>query len=297
MASIKRALNFSNLWASTPSKAEKKAKIEGEGMHMEDEEKEEYSEVSDIPAEAADQEQRQEMSTPENQADPGKTVTISKPMWDQLMEKLDKLDKIDKMTWEVESLKDALTYHTKEFDELTKSQLNQGKEIDELKKEVKDLKDQKSSMKQQLLEIQMEQMKENLMIYGIEEELNPKTEKCEDKVKAFVENRLEIVLDDSDINKAYRIGKRDNTPQNDGPRKNRPFVVKLKNQRVKEMIKKAAPKLKGTRYGIGDQFPKEVADARKKLFPVLRRAKGQGKQAYIKYDKLYIDGRIYVGED
>ena len=45
------------------------------------------------------------------------------------MEKLNKLDKIDKMAWDVESLKDSINFHTKQVDDMTKIQVEQGQEI------------------------------------------------------------------------------------------------------------------------------------------------------------------------
>lgn len=66
---------------------------------------------------------------------------------------------------------------------------------------------------------------------------------------------------------------------------------------MRDRVKAASPRLKGTKFGVGDQYPKEIADKRKELFPVLRRAKAQGKQAYIRLDKLYINGQQYEGGD
>lgn len=300
MAAFKRALDFSGIWSSTPNKAEKKAKHDGESMHLNDNKEidnEEYEEASERIIEDKALAITPEPKTHENKMP--ESITLSKSQWDQLIEKLDKLDKIDKMAWEVESLKDSLNYHTKQVDDLTKSQICQGKEINHLTKQMKKLELQNDTLKRQLLETQAEQMRENLMAFGIQEDVNPQIEECEEKIKAFIEKELQVPIEEIDINKAYRIGKR--PERREGERtttaKPRPIVIKFRNQKVRDKVKKASHKLKGTTFGLGDQFPKEIADTRKALFPILRQAKAKGKQAYIKLDKLYIDGQLYVGED
>ena len=44
-----------------------------------------------------------------------------------------------------------------------------------------------------------------------------------------------------------------------------------------------------------DQYPPEVIAQRKKLLPILKAAKQDNKDAYIKYNKLIVDGREYTG--
>ena len=59
------------------------------------------------------------------------------------------------------------------------------------------------------------------------------------------------------------------------------------------MERKAAPTLGGKRLGVEQQFPKEIADRRKALFPAMRAAKAAGETIFIRIDKLYIDGELY----
>ena len=44
-----------------------------------------------------------------------------------------------------------------------------------------------------------------------------------------------------------------------------------------------------------DQYP--VVAYRKKLVPILKHAKDDGKEAYIKYNKLIVDGAVYTDGD
>ncbi len=47
---------------------------------------------------------------------------------------------------------------------------------------------------------------------------------------------------------------------------------------------------------VSDQFPKSVQDRRKILLPVMIKAKHDGKNAFLSYDKLYIDGKMFSAD-
>ena len=59
-------------------------------------------------------------------------------------------------------------------------------------------------------------------------------------------------------------------------------------------FEKVPTNFKNTDISIGEQFPKEVQDRRKSLFPVYKKAKEDQKKAVLVKDKLYIDGKLYV---
>ena len=59
--------------------------------------------------------------------------------------------------------------------------------------------------------------------------------------------------------------------QDDG--KPQPIVAKFLRYHNKEYIRKSAYLLKGTKIEIADQFLKEIADARKKRYPVTKKVK------------------------
>ena len=42
---------------------------------------------------------------------------------------------------------------------------------------------------------------------------------------------------------------------------------------------------------MNEQFPKEVADKRRRLVPKTKEARQQDKSAWLSYDTLYVDGR------
>jgi hypothetical protein len=63
------------------------------------------------------------------------------------------------------------------------------------------------------------------------------------------------------------------------------------------MVLDQATWLKNTPFGIHQQFPKPIEDKRRKLYPVLKDAKRQGKNAVLVRDKLFINGSQYFVDD
>lgn len=62
-------------------------------------------------------------------------------------------------------------------------------------------------------------------------------------------------------------------------------------------IIKNSYKLQGTPYGIHEQFPKEIEDKRRLLYPIQKRFRKSGHKTKLVRDKLYIDGKLYLPED
>ena len=94
---------------------------------------------------------------------------------------------------------------------------------------------------------------------------------------------------DIEIEQAHRLGRK----REDG--KPRAIVAKFLRYQDKEYIRKSAHLLKGTRIGIAEQFPKEIADVRKALYPVYKKAKKDRNTALLIKDKLFINGQRYRG--
>ena len=57
------------------------------------------------------------------------------------------------------------------------------------------------------------------------------------------------------------------------------------------MVRKQRQTLKGTRYFVNEQFPREVVERRRRLVPRMNAARQDGHKAWITYDTLYIDGK------
>jgi hypothetical protein len=144
------------------------------------------------------------------------------------------------------------------------------------------IEEEKDRLNHEIVDIRAHSMCNNLMFYNIPEQ-NETPENCIAKVYNILENNLQIESATSTIliERAHRIGKP------------RPIVAKFLKFPDKESIKSSSKKLKGTDLGISDQFPKEIVEKRKVLYPILKKAKDDGHKVKLTKDQLYINGQLY----
>ena len=64
----------------------------------------------------------------------------------------------------------------------------------------------------------------------------------------------------------------------------------------KDMVKSFRKHLdtKKTGHFMHDQYPPEVIVQRKKLIPIMLKARQDGNESYIKYNKMYVEGSVGV---
>ena len=60
-----------------------------------------------------------------------------------------------------------------------------------------------------------------------------------------------------------------------------------------ETVLSNAYRLKGTPFGINRQFPEEIKQARRSLYPILKEKRNQGCRVKLVRDVLYVDGVVY----
>ena len=87
-------------------------------------------------------------------------------------------------------------------------------------------------------------------------------------------------VDQMVMERVHRIG-----PKQHG--RCRQIVAKFLQFKDKEFVTKQWKTLEGTPFYVSEQFPGEVVEQRKRL---VRAARQEGKQAWIAYNTLYIDG-------
>ena len=76
------------------------------------------------------------------------------------------------------------------------------------------------------------------------------------------------------------------------PNSQRKILVKFASVQDREKVKKLKDKLKGSDEFIHELFPKEVVDEHKRLISHMLRARQDGKEAWISYNKLYVNREI-----
>ena len=145
-------------------------------------------------------------------------------------------------------------------------------------------------MQDDLLYLQSQSMRNNLMFANIPEEVNETPVQVEYKLRDFMTHKLKIAQDIVDGIKFERVHRV--TPKSAEKTPIRNIVAKFTLYKDRELVRRQSKELKGTSFFVFEQFPREVSERRKALLPQLKAAKRDNKQAWLSYDKLYIDGRL-----
>ncbi|XP_075986288.1 uncharacterized protein LOC142983255 [Anticarsia gemmatalis] len=119
----------------------------------------------------------------------------------------------------------------------------------------------------------------NIVLFGLKEDEKSVTQLI-NKIKSVLKEDLDITIEEWEVNKVYRLGKRD---KEDKPR---PVLLSLVSAWKKSEIMKNKKKLKD--LYAKDDFSKEVMEKRKELLPKLEEERKKGNIAYLKHDKLIV---------
>ncbi|XP_052242307.1 uncharacterized protein LOC127852388 [Dreissena polymorpha] len=171
-----------------------------------------------------------------------------------------------------------ITKKQSEFDSTLKSTSNlQSRENSVIQHEHK--------LQAEITDLKCRSMRDNLLFFKIPEE---QEEQCDKKILEFIETKLHVQNAQTEIklHRAHRIGRYQ-------PNKVRPIVAKFAYYPDKERVRRESRELKGTPFGISEQYPQEVMEARRRLVPIMKKARSEGKEAYLRIDKLYINKQVY----
>ena len=196
---------------------------------------------------------------------------------DDKMEKIDqRLKSIDEKVTEIESLTSRMDNLEVKIDE-TSTQL--GKE----KVKVNKLQQKYDELLEKHLSLDSYNRRENLLFHGI---TSTPDENCTLKVKELLTNTMQISGESVDImrfQRCHRLGKGEKSP----------IICRFAFYEDRDLVWGKRNSLKKSQYFITENFPPEIEDRRKKLYPVLKAAKKQNKKAKIVYDKLIIESKEY----
>ena len=164
------------------------------------------------------------------------------------------------------------------------------KELEKVKSEIVKLKYDCSSMKSEadilrqknanfmeskVTDLESGSMRQNLLFYGIPEK--GQNEDCEELVKQVCVETLDLYdAERMKFDRVHRIGTHSTS-------RIRPIVAKFHNYKDRERVRQRAYEktdgLKTVNLGIGQQWPSEVRDKIKTLFPIMQREKSNGKKS------------------
>lgn len=143
----------------------------------------------------------------------------------------------------------------------------------------------------EVLDLKCRNMQKNLLFCGIKEEQG---ENCEDILKDFIYNKMEITKD-IQFDRVHRLLSRNIPTRQTVYRRPPKIIAAFTNYKERELVRSAAlsGKLKDTGFSVFEQFPMEIEEKRKTLYPILKEAKKAGRKVRLVRDKLYIDNKEY----
>jgi hypothetical protein len=198
-----------------------------------------------------------------------------------------RLDNIDREIVMLKKDKTELNRNFEQLEESVNGLLVTSVTTESLRDEFNAMKDSNDELKDKLSDLQMRSMRENLIFSGIPE---AQDENIEETLKEWLSDKMG--KRDIRFDRVHRLGKqaRQGRP--------RPIVAKFTFYKDREEVRQLAPeKLKGSNFGVNQQFPKEVFETRKKLVPIMKAARKENKKAVLVYDKLYINDVLYKHEE
>ncbi|XP_046562682.1 uncharacterized protein LOC124271574 [Haliotis rubra] len=202
----------------------------------------------------------------------------------QLCNRIDSLETdVTILKTTTKSIEEAAVFRDKEHEEVKKAVKSLTKDVNVIKQQLSEVKGRRAGqseevreLKEQLLDVQSRSMRDNLIFTGIEEKPE---EDCEEVLHEFIRTKLRC-------ERGVKFERVQHFPNRTRPR---PIVAKFTEFKDREIIRQSAYKhLKGTSCYINEQFPKEIEDRRKQLYPVRREAARSGDKVRLVVDKLYI---------
>ncbi|XP_070550705.1 uncharacterized protein PF3D7_1120000-like [Ptychodera flava] len=185
-------------------------------------------------------------------------------------------DRVDELKEDVTNLRSELKQNFQDCARLAEENRKLKDNVDNLTREVDDIK---ARMK-----------RDNLIFYNIDQSPNETWQDSEDKVKSFISDQLDMDAEIIEFERVHRLTNARTRPQ--------PLVAKFSRFKQRDQVlQKSRTALKNSQFRVSEDFSPRVRDTRRKLGPFLKQAKDNGKRAFLNYDKLKIDGTVYVFDE
>ncbi|KAL3993510.1 polymeric immunoglobulin receptor [Sarotherodon galilaeus] len=189
---------------------------------------------------------------------------------------------------EFKSLRESLEFSQQQVETLAAENATLRESVKCLTENVTQLNRENKKIKETVIDLQARGMRDNFVFSGIPEAVG---EDADTTVKSFIKTHLKLPEDTVKnivFDRVHRIG-----PMRAATGRPRPIVAKFGHFKQKEQVKSRGRELKGTDFSVNDQFPKEILERRRVLFPIRRGFIQKGSRAVITVDRLYVDGQLY----
>ena len=168
-----------------------------------------------------------------------------------------------------------------------KEKLDLAKDMTKVNSENTRLKVEVNRLKEKVIDFENRNRRNCLELDGITQDTGETNELLEGKLLTFFKNKLNIDIDQNEIERCHRVGP-------NIPGKSRPIIVRFLNYKLRQKVWNNKRMLKGSKIYINESFAYEVKERRRILWPYLKNAWKVPVKAFLSVDKLIIDGKVYT---
>jgi len=185
----------------------------------------------------------------------------------------------------IEGVVESISFLSGEIEEIRKEMAivrNMNRDQKQLEDEMRTIKERNRMLEQRLDDMDNQSRKANIEIVGlIEAEREDLVEKCRTLFTGKMEIREELVIEE-----VYRVGRR-------MPGKNRPIIVRLKDetQRMRGLKRRRA--LKGTQIYLNEDLCKNSRKRKTDLIPIVKELRKNDPKTHMRGDAICTGGRVY----
>ncbi|KAI2650903.1 hypothetical protein H4Q32_028234 [Labeo rohita] len=115
----------------------------------------------------------------------------------------------------------------------------------------------------------------------------------EQAIKGFMHSTVKLPKDTVNNITFHHVHRLGSNNKNLDTKRPRPIVAKFEHYKQKELVKSKGKELRGTTFGLNDQFPQVIQDRQGILIPIMKQFRQNGRKAVITLDRLYVDGQLY----
>ena len=162
------------------------------------------------------------------------------------------------------------------------------------------LQSENIQLREGILDLKVRQMQQNLIFNGVTQlKKSESREECTAELRRVLKDTFR--LSDEKV-AAVKIGRIHRIfPKNtrtEFQQRPYPLIVHFVEPEHKEWILQNTKNLRGqNQISVSEQFPKEIDQVRRNLWPIRKKARMDGKKVVMSRDKLIIDGEVYHGSE
>ena len=191
---------------------------------------------------------------------------------------------IERVKRDVNDLENDLQGNSNILDGICEQTVNIERNIADMKPNVDAVSEMKNAIEilsEKVIDLQCRSMKYNLLFSGIPEADGEVTGQV---LRDFIEKEMKVEeAQEICFGNVHRVGQRKTG-------KKRSIVARFIFNEEMQLVKRSGVNLKGKPYGVSEQYPPEVENKRKQLYPLMKAAKAKkSNKVRLVRDRLYVN--------